>query len=235
MNIKTSRCFVFTIISLVTLNVNAAGINVPDDFPGNFHMDLLSGFANWDDGNSQHYAAVDLDTTSNQIPFAATSFIPDGTGAGISTISTDDSTINIGNTLFFGFPMTYFLEGIGTGSIDDIDGTQGHWNLTMPLFAEWNTVIYALGDIEFSSAASYDYFGSSGSASVSGDIMNYETGDTFLVGQTTIIDPTSPFVGVRITIGLNGNDPAVVPVPAAVWLFSSGLICLIGFSRREKV
>ena len=32
----------------------------------------------------------------------------------------------------------------------------------------------------------------------------------------------------------NGDVPAVVPVPAAVWLFGSGLIGLIGIARRKK-
>lgn len=230
---KFSRDAAFIFITLVTLNVNAAGINVPDDFPGNFQMDLLSGFANWDDGESTHFASVELDTTSSQIPFAATSFSPDGTGAGISSISTANSTINVGSTEFFSSPMNFFLEGVGAGSLDDIDGTQGHWSLTMPLFADWNDSIWDLGIIELSSAASYGYVGSSGLASVSGDIMNYATGDTFLVGQTTVIDPSSPFFGVRITLGLNGNDPVVVPLPAAVWLFGSGLLGLIGLARRK--
>ena len=38
------------------------------------------------------------------------------------------------------------------------------------------------------------------------------------------------------TLGMYGNDPVVsaVPVPAAVWLFGSGLIGLIGIARRKK-
>jgi len=33
----------------------------------------------------------------------------------------------------------------------------------------------------------------------------------------------------------SGDVPAVVPVPAAVWLFGSGLLGLVGFARRKKV
>jgi len=33
----------------------------------------------------------------------------------------------------------------------------------------------------------------------------------------------------------DGDVPAVVPVPAAVWLFGSGLLGLVGFARRKKV
>ena len=230
--------YFFTTLTFSTLffgTASASGINVPGDFPGDFYMDLLSGFANIDNETS-NVGTFELDTTSNQIPFAASSFTPDGTGAGISSISVDYSTINIGSTLFFGATINFFLEGVGTGSLDDIDETQGHWSLTMPLFADWNDAIWAIGDIELSSAASYDYFGSSGLASVSGDIMNYATGNTFLVGQTTITDTESPFVGIRVTLGLDGNDPvvaSVVPVPAAIWLFGSGLLGLIGFARRK--
>ncbi|MDH5473617.1 MAG: VPLPA-CTERM sorting domain-containing protein [Gammaproteobacteria bacterium] len=52
-------------------------------------------------------------------------------------------------------------------------------------------------------------------------------------------DDTTPFPGIRgyLDIG-SGNSMYVtsvsaVPVPAAVWLFSSGLIGLIGFARRK--
>jgi hypothetical protein len=38
---------------------------------------------------------------------------------------------------------------------------------------------------------------------------------------------------VPADFGTNSNF-SVVPVPAAVWLFGSGLICLIGVARRKK-
>ena len=49
----------------------------------------------------------------------------------------------------------------------------------------------------------------------------------------------TPFDGIRglINIG-SGNSlvvTSVVPVPAAVWLFGSGLFGLIGIARRRKV
>lgn len=53
-------------------------------------------------------------------------------------------------------------------------------------------------------------------------------------------DSTAPFTGIRgyFDIG-SGNSMYVtsvsaVPVPAAVWLFGSGLVGLIGFSRRKR-
>ena len=53
-------------------------------------------------------------------------------------------------------------------------------------------------------------------------------------------DSTAPFTGIRgyFDIG-SGNSMYVtsvsaVPVPAAVWLFGSGLVGLIGFARRKR-
>ena len=40
------------------------------------------------------------------------------------------------------------------------------------------------------------------------------------------------FAGVGITVGL--VPPASVPVPAAMWLFGSGLLGLMGVARRER-
>lgn len=40
------------------------------------------------------------------------------------------------------------------------------------------------------------------------------------------------FAGVGITVGL--VPPASVPVPAAMWLFGSGLLGLVGVARRER-
>lgn len=38
----------------------------------------------------------------------------------------------------------------------------------------------------------------------------------------------------RLFVGSFGQATSVVPVPAAVWLFGSGLIGLIGIARRKK-
>jgi len=40
----------------------------------------------------------------------------------------------------------------------------------------------------------------------------------------------------RVDLGLDGVsvNPVVVPIPGAVWIFGSGLLGLIGFSKRKK-
>jgi hypothetical protein len=68
-----------------------------------------------------------------------------------------------------------------------------------------------------------------------GQAMDYGTGDVFLVGHGSNTDPSSGLYGTRITLGINGNDPVLqtVPMPAAIWLFGSGLLGLIGVARRK--
>jgi len=81
-------------------------------------------------------------------------------------------------------------------------------------------------------------------------------GDTFSIFYTATVTE-GPFVGIRYRLGFDsgslplslsvtGDGPAedfgvistgtisAVPVPAAIWLFSSGLIGLLGFARRKK-
>jgi hypothetical protein len=59
----------------------------------------------------------------------------------------------------------------------------------------------------------------------------------FVVGWTDniTIDLGGLFSTTAILdVSLEGNLTTVVPVPAAVWLFGSGLIALGGFARRKK-
>jgi len=47
--------------------------------------------------------------------------------------------------------------------------------------------------------------------------------------------PNGPFAGFNANFNANMTaTPKVVPVPAAVWLFGSGLIGLVGIARRKK-
>jgi len=54
----------------------------------------------------------------------------------------------------------------------------------------------------------------------SGDVVNVDFGEEYITNLT--FDPS------QLTIS------AAVPIPAAVWLFGSGLIVLVGIARRKK-
>jgi len=61
------------------------------------------------------------------------------------------------------------------------------------------------------------------------------TGDTYSLYYTATVpvDDPSNFGGVRYELNLQGRISAV-PVPAAAWLFGSGLIGLLGFTSNKK-
>lgn len=70
---------------------------------------------------------------------------------------------------------------------------------------------------------------------VSGETPLFDDG----IAGSPMID--GPFMGLNLTLDIgSGNSlhvtgvPSAVPVPAAVWLFGSGLIGLIGVARRKK-
>jgi hypothetical protein len=49
---------------------------------------------------------------------------------------------------------------------------------------------------------------------------------SYILGSATL--------GADGTLTITGNSTAPVPLPAAVWLFGSGLMGLVGVSRRRK-
>jgi hypothetical protein len=62
---------------------------------------------------------------------------------------------------------------------------------------------------------------------------DYTLGDTFVLNYSATVPNNDPsgFGNVKYQLYLEGT---VVPVPAAVWLFGSGLLGLAGIARRKK-
>ncbi|MEW8381232.1 MAG: PEP-CTERM sorting domain-containing protein, partial [Candidatus Thiodiazotropha taylori] len=52
----------------------------------------------------------------------------------------------------------------------------------------------------------------------------------FLAGGSLL--PTT--IDIQLDVS-DGNDVSAVPVPAAVWLFGSGLIGMLSLNRRQRV
>ncbi len=53
------------------------------------------------------------------------------------------------------------------------------------------------------------------------------------VSGVTFLAQTPEFIGASVDL-TDLTSPTVVPVPAAVWLFGSGLVGLAGIARRKK-
>ncbi len=59
-------------------------------------------------------------------------------------------------------------------------------------------------------------------------------GDSYELDYAAHVPAGVPgFTGAAYTLHLEGNIEAMVPVPAAVWLFGSGLLGLVGVARRK--
>ena len=67
-------------------------------------------------------------------------------------------------------------------------------------------------------------------------VYDFNLIDSIGNNYTYFLLDNNPFVGVQYEFNIYGNDPIVetVPIPAAVWLFSSGMLGLIGIARRGK-
>lgn len=229
--------------------VSAAKLNVPGDFPNSFHMDLLSGSVIVDyEGGLALPGQLEVIPTGgvSQILFDATEFDGIGAGEGSSNLTLTSNNTVLASFMFSNITGSFYLDGTGSGTLVDNGNGSGEWSMNLPLYAEWAGNIFNFSDINLSTNASYSYntavyniFGDivgSTTQTISGTSMDYETGDAFLVGQSTLSESGHPFDGLRITLGLVGNDPVLVtPIPAAAWLFGSGLIALVGFAKRKKV
>lgn len=246
---NTLRTFVCTGALLVLATASSAAtlepkLDVPGDFPNTFHMDLLSGTMYLDSVYGGSMGGFTFSPTGglSQILFDAEEF--DGVGVGYGTSQLTLSSINhwdIGSVHAFGYTGGFYIDGTGTGTLVDRGDGSGDWTLNIPLKAQWNGTLFDFTGFSLSTSASYTYsvydpYGGATENTINGVAMDYFTGDAFLVGQAVVTDPNNPFYGIRITLGINGNDPVLssVPVPAAAWLFGSGLIALLGVARRRK-
>jgi hypothetical protein len=224
---------------------------VPGDFlspnGADFSMDLLGGsvYIDWPSGSSLGGFTV---TNLQPINFHASPFVnPTGVSVGTSTLTYSAiSHYSLGTISVFDIPAEFYLEGTGVGELVDLDGTQGNWSLNIPLRATWNGISFDFGNALLSTAATYSYYSGynvySGPtlSTISGQNMDYATGNAFLVGQATVTDSNNPFYGIRVTLGLNGNDPVVssVPEPSVTWQLMAGLGLLgavVRFRSRSVV
>lgn len=170
---------------------------------------------------------------------------PGGGNVGVFT----DVTGNIDNTagtfdvastsLFFGFNWTAHSGttfGPGTYTIDTIQGGTytgievGAGQVGGHILFNWNTAqdidVVMVWDVTDNGDGTYDYFSS----------------DPIVAGPNAEPDGTrgvamidGAFPGFSANFDFTTTEaPSAVPVPAAVWLFGSGLLGLVGVARRKK-
>jgi hypothetical protein len=144
----------------------------------------------------------------------------------------------IGRFIFFNSPVNlYTAASSNIGAIPggpvptgDITGTVMTMNLSS-FFANWAGTDFNQG----SATASTNFVPTAGNpvpADVPGSVSCVGTECTFtnLEWQSLIVG--GPFNGKTGTFTLSGTA-TIVPAPAAVWLFGSGLLGLVGIARRR--
>jgi hypothetical protein len=135
-------------------------------------------------------------------------FVFDTFNAGTTLAMFDDSdSLFTGNNLLIS-PLPQNIA-VASGGLN-----AGDWTATNESFATLNLT----GSNMFRLAISTD-----GGTSWSGDISTSPAGTNIL--NVTFIDGTVLSVDINV---------APVPVPAAVWLFGSGLLGMVGVARRKK-
>ncbi|HQU17212.1 MAG: hypothetical protein B7Z74_00915 [Deltaproteobacteria bacterium 21-66-5] len=167
----------------------------------------------------------------------------DYTGPG----SVSDMTLS-STTAFFGHPWTahdiqVFAPGsysfnttLGGGATEtgNLNMNVGAGQLGAHMLFNWN------GNNNIDVAVVWDangVFGNSSQQSLSGTgVWNAVSVDGNGDGVPGIpMVAGGPFAGFNANFNLNGITPAPVPIPAAVWLFGSGLLGLVGVGRRKRL
>ncbi len=144
------------------------------------------------------------------------------------------------SSLFLGGSWTYVIESTGAGVLTGgfsnantfvLNGNsdQFYWKN-----GDWSGVLIdGLTPTAANSNFRLDYF----SGAFSDDTLPEELVLTSLISRKgTICLAATPCDGSTFQVLFNINDIQLVavPVPAAVWLFGSGLLGLIGIARRKK-
>jgi hypothetical protein len=129
-------------------------------------------------------------------------------------------------------------------------GGMSDWRLptTLNLDSTCDSPVNSTGFNCTGSEMGYLYYEEGITGAAPGPFSNLQS-SLYWSGTEFVLDPTKAwffnfFSGIQISTpkfaGLfawavhSGDVPAVVPVPAAVWLFGSGLLGLVGMARRKK-
>ena len=163
------------------------------------------------------WAPTNEDTDFIQLDFAGT---PDA-GRGIST---NGGTLALFDDSDFG--GTALVIGQQGGQVVFTDNNDGSWNAEFFDVSEISGGSITLsGNANFTLGMDWGlgYFGDSNATLISSP-------DTYLIVFDGYDAQENPISGNTLAV-----DLAPIPVPAAVWLFGTGLIGLVAVARRKKV
>lgn len=184
-------------------------------------------------------------TAYNLDPYFSTEYnadIGDASGANISEVSTHVSIIATGDGSFDYFSFTVFSDGL-TG-IFDIDygynyNSGGSVDTELALWDSTGAVLVANDDSSFVSGAAGSVYGFDSFIQ-----YNFSTAGTYFIGVAkynsaadangwsgNVLDTGETYT---LQVALGTGFSAIVPVPPALYLFMSGVLSLVGYSRATK-
>ena len=221
MSLKSLRYIAFAVVALVTLNANAALINGSvlsfNSYDGGSSIPS-DGNGSWFSVEPTIFGVIGISSFdglilgSTQTATGSHSGVPDGS----ETPTIDNPHDWFGNTgMLSTVSDTNVLTTTGNTATIDFTGIRWSWNGTD------NIVIYdpSAGD--------------NGVANIT-CVLDCGNGDTYILDYIGHIELGSPsgLGGEEVRVHLEGVISAV-PIPAAVWLFGSGVIGLIGLAKHK--
>ena len=121
-----------------------------------------------------------------------------------------------------------------TDALSDLDISVDNFSGQVLTFSfEWSAVLEASATGDALANASVDFLDEEGYVNIL-EIVTDKSQDVITGGSfefTLLNGESNPFGGFVDTFG---EATAVIPVPAAVWLFGSGLLGLVGVARRRQ-
>lgn len=252
-------CACLLAIASSHLFASPAKFSIPGDFPGNFRIDFLgTGFklSGAPSGALSTGSTIQFSVGAETSPGSGiynTSVVPSGFnfvgfepliglpfdvyGAGIGTGTFDTNT----GHWSIDMPSLFVVNGSGYATRIDLHLTTNNIFIPAdPLNSGYTTTAASpmvLDELSLEPWGDLNLV-AGGIVQNSADlILTYDFGLINEIGNnyTNFILDANPFEGVQYEFNIFGNDPLVsVPVPAAAWLFASGLLGLAGIARHRK-
>jgi len=180
----------------------------------------------WDvTASGKDFGGVDLFESGDATATGSVSVIDPAVSLSILDSITQSSTSS--GTAIDGFASTDALTDL------DISVTNSSGQALTFSF-DWSVVLEASATGDADANASVDFLDDLGAVDIL-EIVNQNTPDINTGGsfafELTTLDPKNTIAGY---VDSFGSASAVIPVPAAVWLFGSGLLGLVGIARRKQ-